>query len=71
MYSKSEIVFVICVFLFVSGCFSVPVLIYATSDYVNNPDFSSEQADIGIDIDNCPQQVSYVANYIANHNSLT
>ena len=69
MYSKGEIIFVICVFLFVSCCFSVPVLIYVTSD--NKPDFSPEQADIGIDIDNCPQQVSYVTSYIANHNLRT
>ena len=58
MNKKGEVAFVICVFLFVFCCFSVPIIIYATSSDV------TPRQDIGIDIDvdNCPQQVpTYVA----------
>ena len=58
MYNRGEIILVICVFLFIFGCFSIPILIYATSGYADDPDFSSEEAEIGIDVNNCPQQVA-------------
>jgi len=53
MNKKIEIIFVTCVFLFVFSCFSVPIIIYATSSDV------APIQEIGVDIDvqNCPQQV--------------
>ena len=56
MNKKTEIILVICVFLFVFCCFSIPIVIYATSSDV------TPRQDIGIDIDvdNCPQQVTII-----------
>lgn len=54
MYKKGEIIFIIGVCLFVSCCFSVPIVIYATSSDVT----PSQDFDIEIDVDNCPQQVA-------------
>ena len=53
MDKKGEVIFVICVFSFVLCCFSIPIIIYATSSDV------TPRQDIGIeiDVDNCPQQV--------------
>ena len=55
MNKKGEVIFVICVFLFVFCCFSIPVIIYAASSDV------TPRQDIGVEIDinNCAQQVSY------------
>ena len=53
---KVETVFVSCVFTIVFGCFSVPVIIYVTSSDVN----PILNIGIVVDIDNCPQQVSYI-----------
>ena len=56
MNKKGEVAFIICVFSFVFCCFSVPIIIYATSSDV------TPRQDIEI---NCPQQVpTYVAIYI-------
>ena len=53
MNKKIEVAFVICVFLFVFCCFSIPIIIYAT-----NSDVSPRQENgIKIDIANCSQQV--------------
>ena len=58
MFKKGENILVIGVFLFVC-CFSVPIIIYATSsDAAPKQEFEVE-----IDIDNCLQQV---ANYFSN-----
>ena len=53
MNKKGEVIFIILVFLFVFCCFSVPIIIYATSSDV------TPSLDIGveIDVDNCQQQV--------------
>ena len=51
MYKKKEIIFVIGVFSFVFCCFSIPIIIYATSSDV------TPRQDLEINIDNCPQQV--------------
>ena len=61
MNKKGEIIFAICVFLFVFCCSSIPIIIYATSSDV------TPRQDIGVEIDinNCPQQVSFY-NYVAN-----
>ena len=40
-------------FSFVFGCFSVPIIIYATSSDVT----PSQEIRVDIDIENCPQQV--------------
>ena len=53
MYRKGEITLVIGVFLFVFCCFSVPIILYATSSDVT----PSQEFEIEIDVDNCPQQV--------------
>ena len=56
MYKKGEIIFVIGVFSFVFCCFSIPIIIYATSsDVTPRQGFHTE-----IDVDNCPQKV-YIA----------
>ena len=53
MYSKGEVILVISVFLFVFGCFSIPIILYATDDV--SSDFNlSEIAET--DVDNCPLQ---------------
>ena len=55
MNKKGEIIFVICVFLFVFCCFSIPIIFYADSLDV------TPRQDIGVEIDinSCPQQVSF------------
>ena len=54
MYKKGEIIFVIGVFSFVFCCFSIPIIIYATSsDVTLRQRFHTE-----IDVDNCPQKVA-------------
>ena len=54
MHKKSEIIFVIGVCLFVFCCFSIPIIIYATSsDVTPRQGFHTE-----IDVDNCPQKVT-------------
>ena len=54
MHQKSEIIFVIGVCLFVFCCFSIPIIIYATSsDVTPRQGFHTE-----IDVDNCPQKVT-------------
>ena len=52
---KAEVVFVMCIFLFVIGCSSIPIFIYATS-----ADINARQDDLGVGLDliNCSQQVS-------------
>jgi len=55
MNNKIEIIFVTCVFLFVICCFSVPIIIYATSSDVT----PSQEIEVDmIGVENCPQQVS-------------
>jgi len=49
---KAETAFVLSVFLIVFGCFCVPIIIYAVDDTSD-----SQGLEIGLDIDNCPQQV--------------
>ena len=54
MQKKSEIIFVIGVFSFVFCCFSIPIIIYATSsDVTPRQGFYTE-----IGVDNCPQKVA-------------
>ena len=36
MYSKGEVIFVVCVFIFVSCCFSIPIILYATDDVTSD-----------------------------------
>ena len=69
MYKKGEIIFIIGVCLFVFCCFSIPIIIYATSSDVT----PRQEFDIEIDVDNCPQQVTiyiyiyiYIYTYISN-----
>ena len=53
MYRKGENILVIGIFSFVFGCFSVPIILYASSS-----DITPRQGfEIEIDVDNCPQQV--------------
>jgi len=52
MNKKIEIIFVTCVFLFVICCFSVPIIIYATSSDVT----PSQEIGVDIDVENCPQR---------------
>ena len=54
MNKKSEIVFIIFVFLFVFCCFSIPIIISATESDVT----PSQDIGIEIDVDNCPPQVT-------------
>jgi len=66
---KAEMIFVICIFLFVIGCSSIPIFVYATS-----ADIDARQDDLGMGLDliNCQSQIvsaldsSY--NYIALQN---
>jgi len=52
---KAEVIFVTCVFTFVFGCFSIPVVIYVTSsDAIPLPELGN------IELNNCLQQVSYI-----------
>ena len=53
MYSKGEVILVISVFLFVFGCFSIPIILYATDDVSSDLNLS-EIAET--DVDNCPLQ---------------
>ena len=53
MFKPGEVILVICVFSFVVCCFSIPIIIYATSSDVT----PSQDIGIEIDVDNCPQQV--------------
>ena len=53
MYSKKEVIFVICVFIFVFGCFSIPIILYATDDVISDINLSELPE---IDIDDCPLQ---------------
>ena len=59
MFKKGENILVVGVFLFVFCCFSVPIIIYATSSDVA----PKQEFEVEIDIDNCLQQV---ANYFSN-----
>ena len=61
MFKPGEVILVICVFSFVVCCFSIPIIIYATSSNVT----PSQDIGIEIDVDNCPQQViiAYVSSY--------
>ena len=51
MHKTGEIVLLICVFSFVVGCFSIPIIIYATDSDVT----PSQYIGIEIDVNNCPQ----------------
>ena len=51
MYRKGEIILVIGVFSFVFYCFSVPIILYASSSDV------TPSQEFEIKTDNCPQQV--------------
>ena len=51
MHKTGEIVLLICVFLFVVCCFSIPIVIYA----INSDVTPSLDIGIEIDVDNCPQ----------------
>ena len=53
MFKKGENILVIGVFLFVFCCFSVPIIIYATSSDVA----PKQEFEVEIDVDNCLQQV--------------
>ena len=55
MYNKKlcEVVLVSCVFSVVFGCFSIPIITF----YATTSDVVPEQ-EIGIDIDECTQQVN-------------
>jgi len=53
---KAKIAFVICVVLFVFGCFCIPIVIYATSSDIT----PIKELGIEFDIDTCTQQVSYM-----------
>ena len=53
MYSKGEVIFVICVFIFVFCCFSIPIILYVTDDVTSNLNLA-EIAEIKVD--NCPSQ---------------
>ena len=51
---KGENILVIGLFLFVFCCFSVPIIIYATSSDVT----PKQEFEVEIDVDNCLQQVA-------------
>ena len=51
MYSKGEVIFVICVFIFVFGCLSIPIILFATDDITSGDIKLAELA--VIDIDHC------------------
>ena len=53
MYSKGEVIFVICVFIFVFCCCSIPIILYATDDVTSDLNLA-EIAEINVD--NCPSQ---------------
>ena len=52
MYSKGEVILVISVFLFVFGCFSIPIILHDSDGFSNL--ILSEI--IETDFDNCPLQ---------------
>lgn len=53
MHNKSEVIFMICVILFVICCFLIPIILYAISqDSIN-----VKATGLDIDVDNCPLQV--------------
>ena len=49
----AEVILVVCVFSFVVCCFSIPIIIYATSSNVT----LSQDIGVEIDVDDCSQQV--------------
>ena len=53
MFKKDENILVIGIFLFVFCCFSVPIIIHATSSDVA----PKQEFEVEIDVDNCLQQV--------------
>ena len=55
MYSKGEVIFVVCVFIFVSCCFSIPIILYATDDVTSDLNLA-ELEFAEINADNCPLQ---------------
>ena len=55
MYSKGEVIFVVCVFIFVFCCSSIPIILYATDDVTS--DFNLAKFDeINAIYNNCPLQ---------------
>ena len=68
MYSKGEVIFVICVFIFVFCCCSIPIILYVTDDVTSNLNLA-EIADINVD--NCPsQQVIKYFNHAFNDSTI-
>ena len=60
MYSKGEVIFVICVFIIVFGCFSIPIILYATDDVTSDLNLAITLF-AEIDIDDCPLQQVAIA----------
>ena len=54
---KAEVIFVTCVFIFVIGCFCIPVAIYVTS---SDAAPLTEFGIIDLEVDNCLRQVSFM-----------
>ena len=55
MYSKGEVIFVICVFIFVFCCFSIPIILYASDASDDHVTSDLNLAEIAaINVDNCP-----------------
>jgi len=55
--NKAEVIFVTCVFIFVIGCFCIPVIIYVTSSDVVP---LTELGIIDLEVDDCLQQVRFM-----------
>ena len=53
MYSKGEVIFVVCVFIFVFCCFSIPIILYATDDVTSDINLTQFAE---INANNCPLQ---------------
>ena len=60
MTRKVEVIIVTTIFIIVVGCFSIPIIIYAT----DSQDITTPREDVmtQVDISNCPQQVA-IASY--------
>ena len=61
---KVEVVFMMCIFIFVIGCSSIPIFIYAISADINA---RQDDLGVGLDLSNCSQQVSAWIVTMAQH----